>query len=188
MATDFRVVTPDDLGQTLKLNAKTQNKYDVDITQLDLPAGIDSFELAGTVLTAKTNKGDKQIDLAPMLPKVVADTFLKGVEKQGNKLVFTIGKKDGGVDTTVQVDVADLLPVVADNTTITGTGIAGNPLKVSISNTGTNLLKDSGAGLGVGTADVEAIVRRVAVTPARDVRLVNATGQTVLGYLHSTEQ
>ena len=35
MATDFRVVTPDDMGASIRLGAKEPNKYDVDLSQLD---------------------------------------------------------------------------------------------------------------------------------------------------------
>ncbi len=69
MATDFRVVTPDDMGNTIRLGAKEPNKYDVDVSQLDLPAGVTGLTLQGTVLSVQTSDGDKTVDLAPMLPQ-----------------------------------------------------------------------------------------------------------------------
>lgn len=182
MATDFRIVTPDDIGSTLKLGAKEANKYDVDVSQLTLPAGIDSFELAGTTLTAKTSGGDKSIDLAPMLPTVTASTFLKNVVKTDNKIVFTVGEKGSATnDTTFEIDVSDLLPVQTDNATVKGDGTTASPLNVAISVQANNALIKKDDGLYVTLPEQQNI-------PSRDVRLVNASGQTVIGYLHSTEQ
>lgn len=185
MATDFRVVVPNDIGTTIKLGAKVPNKYDVDVSQLDLPAGLTGLSLQGTVLTATTSDGPQTVDLAPMLPIIVAEVFLKQVQRQGNKIVFTVGEKNSATnDTNLEVDVSDLLPVVADNTSIVGTGVTANPLKVKISTSKTdNLLKQGTDGLYVSQADLPQ------VTPqARDIRLVNASGTTVVAYAYSTEQ
>lgn len=185
MATDFRVVIPSDMGDTIKLGVKVPNKYDVDVSLLDLPAGLTGLSLQGTVLTATTSDGPQTVDLAPMLPTVVAEVFLKDVQRQDNKIVFTVGEKGNTTnDTTLEVDVADLLPVVADNITITGTGVSANPLKVQISSTTQdNLLKQGADGLYVAQADLPQ-----ATTEARDIRLVNASGTTVVAYGYSTEQ
>ena len=198
MATDFRVVIPSDMGNTIKLGAKEPNKYDVDVSQLDLPGGLTGLSLEGTVLTATTSyvyaDGPITIDLATILPTVTAEVFLKQVERQGDKIVFTVGEQGNtGNDTTLEVDVADLLPVVADNTTITGTGVTANPLKVQLSQDtpthGNNLLKQAGGGLYVSETDItNLITANAAPKEPRDIRLVNASGQTVIGYIHSTEQ
>lgn len=194
MATDFRVVTPDDMGATLKLGAKTAGKYDVDVSQLELPVGITGVDLQGTVLTIQTTDTDKTVDLAPMLPQIAADTFLKNVERQNNEIVFTVGvQSDTSRDNTFTVDVADLLPVKTDDASIVGDGTTGNTLRVQVSQrtptNGNNLLKRADNGLYVSETEVVALVRaNAAPIQARDVRLVNASGQTVLGYIHSTEQ
>lgn len=185
MAIDFRVVIPSDMGDTIKLGAKTPNKYDVDVTQLNLPASLTGLSLTGTVLKATTSEGEKTVDLAPMLPTIAAEIFLKDVQRQANKILFTVGEKNSAADDTIlEVDVADLLPVVTDNTTITGTGVTTNPLKVQLSTAKTdNLLKQGADGLYVSEADIP-----VAETNARTVRLTNASGETVVGYIYDTEQ
>lgn len=184
MATDFRVVIPEDLGSTIKMNAKEANKYDVDVSQLDLPAGIDSLELAGTTLTAKTSKGDKSVDLAPMLPAVVAEVFLKRVEREGENLVFIVGQADNDDNNNrLQVRIADFLTFETDPDTLSGNGTQGQPLNVKISTEPKNLLKRSASGLYVSADDLP----KPTVEP-RGIRLVNASGQTVVGYIHATEQ
>ena len=55
MATDFRVVTPDDMGASIRLGVKEPNKYDVDLSQLDLPASVTGLTLQGTVLFVATS-------------------------------------------------------------------------------------------------------------------------------------
>ena len=185
MATDFRVVVPGDMGDTIKLGVKTPNKYDVDVSQLDLPPGLTGLSLQGTVLTATTSTGQQTVDLSPMLPTVTAEVFLKQVQRQGNKIVFTVGEQGNtGSDTNLEVDVSDLLPVTTDGVTITGDGVTGTPLKVQISTaTQNNLLKQGTDGLYVAQADLPQ-----ATPQARDIRLTNASGTTVVGYAYSTEQ
>lgn len=185
MAVDFRIVVPDDIGNTIRLGVREANKYDVDISQLDLPTGINSLELSGTTLTAKTTDGDKSVDLSPILPLVAAEVFLKRVERQSNKIVFTVGENGSTTnDTTLEVDVSDLLPVVTDNETVVGNGVTGNPLKVSISSTiSNNLLKKTSDGLYVSQDDLP----QPTIEP-RTVRLTNASGDTVIGYIYNTEQ
>lgn len=194
MATDFRIVTPDDMGASIRLGAKEPNKYDVDVSQLDLPAGVTGLTLQGTVLSVQTSDGDKTVDLAPMLPQIAADAFLKNVQRQGNQIVFTVGiKDDTSQDTTFSIDIADLAPVQTDGITIVGNGANGDNLRVQLSQDtpthGNNLLKQAGGGLYVSETDITNLITANA-TPKepRDIRLVNASGQTVIGYIHSTEQ
>ena len=192
MATDFRVVTPDDMGNTIRLGVKEPNKYDVDVSQLILPAGVTGVTLQGTVLSVQTPDGDKTVDLAPMLPQIAADVFLKNVQRQGNQIVFTVGiKDDTDQDTTFSIDIADLAPVQTDGITIVGNGANGDILRVQLSQPidGDNLLKLAGDGLYVSETDITNLIAANA-TPKepRDIRLVNASGQTVIGYIHSTEQ
>ena len=194
MATDFRVVTPDDMGASIRLGAKEPNKYDVDLSQLDLPPSVTGVTLQGTVLSVQTSDGDKSVDLAPMLPQIAADAFLKNVQRQGNQIVFTVGiKDDTSQDTTFSIDIADLAPVQADGITIVGNGANGDNLRVQLSQDtpthGNNLLKQAGGGLYVSETDITNLIAANATpTEPRDIRLVNASGQTVIGYIHSTEQ
>ena len=192
MATDFRVVTPDDMGNTIRLGVKEPNKYDVDVSQLILPAGVTGVTLQGTVLSVQTPDGDKTVDLAPMLPQIAADVFLKNVQRQGNQIVFTVGiKDDTSQDSTFNIDIADLAPVQTDGITIVGDGTNGDILRVRLSQPidGDNLLKLAGDGLYVSKTDItDLIVANAAPKEPRDIRLVNASGQTVIGYIHSTEQ
>lgn len=194
MATDFRVVTPDDMGNTIRLGAKEPDKYDVDVSQLILPAGVTGVILQGTVLSVQTPYGDNTVDLAPMLPQIAADVFLKDVQRQGNQIVFTVGiKADASQDTTFSIDIADLAPVQTDGITIVGNGTNGDNLRVQIApdieTYGNNLLKLTGDGLHVSKTDItNLIVDNAAPKEPRDIRLVNASGQTVIGYIHSTEQ
>lgn len=193
MATDFRVVTPDDMGNTIRLGAKEPNKYDVDVSQLNLPAGVTGVTLQGTVLSVQTSDGDKTVDLAPMLPQIAADVFLKDVQRQGNQIVFTVGiKADASQDTTFNIDIADLAPVQTDGVTIVGDGTNADILRVQLAQLiggENNLLKLAGDGLYVSEKDItDLIVANAAPKEPRDIRLVNASGQTVIGYIHSTEQ
>lgn len=192
MATDFRVVTPDDMGNTIRLGVKEPNKYDVDVSQLILPAGVTGVTLQGTVLSVQTPYGDNTVDLAPMLPQIAADVFLKNVQRQGNQIVFTVGiKDDASQDSTFNIDIADLAPVQTDGITIVGDGTNGDILRVRLSQPidGDNLLKLAGDGLYVSKTDItDLIVANAAPKEPRDIRLVNASGQTVIGYIHSTEQ
>ena len=84
MTNDIRVVVPSDIGNTIKLGAKEANKYDVDVSTLELPEQVTGVPLQGTTLTVKTVGGDRAVDLSPMLPQVVLDTVLKKVAKHGN--------------------------------------------------------------------------------------------------------
>lgn len=194
MATDFRVVIPDDMGNTIRLGAKEPNKYDVDLSQLDLPASVRGLTLQGTVLSVQTSGGDKTVDLAPILPQIAADVFLKSVQRQGNQIVFIVGiKDDTSQDNTFSIDIADLAPVQTDGITIIGNGTNGDNLRIRFSQDtlthGTNLLKQADDGLYVSETDIINLL--AANDPSkepRDIRLVNASGQTVIGYIHSTEQ
>lgn len=186
MANDFRVVTPDDLGDSFKLGLKTPNKYDVDVSKLTLPAGVNNIKLDGTKLVVETSDGDKEVDLASLVPTIAADVFLKKVERQADKIVFIVGEKDSTAnDTKLEVEASDLVPVSTDGTSVKGAGTTASPLSVGVSSATTdNLLKLGADGLYVAKADVTA-----AQTPqVRDIRFVNASGTTVLGYGFSTEQ
>ena len=184
MATDFRVVIPADLGSTIVLGAKEPNKYDVAKDALGI-SEVTEVHLQGTTLQVTTTTGVKSVDLAPILPQVTAEIFLKSVTKQGNELVFVVGEKNSTTnDTTLRIDVADLLPVKSDGVTIGGTGVETDKLAVKVSTaTSGNLVKVATDGLYVSATDVANAVPK----PTRDIRLVNATGTTVVGYIYSSE-
>lgn len=180
MATDFRVVTPSDLGDTIVLGAKVPGKYDV-----QLPAGVTDITLDNKALKITTTTGEKTVDLAGIMPAVTAEVFLKAVERQDDKIQFIVGESDNNRhDTTFEVDVADLLPVVADGVTISGNGTENSKLAVRVAtDVADNVLKSNANGLYVSKADVGA----GAAPAARTVRLVNANGTQVLGYLYDSE-
>ena len=90
-------------------------------------------------------------------------------------------KKDTSQDNVLEVAVADMLPVQTDGMTLGGDGTAASTLKVRIDPRSDNLLSYSPSGLHVAKASIQA-------APARGVRLVNATGETVLGYIYATEE
>ena len=110
------------------------------------------------------------------------------------KIVFTVGiKADTSQDTTFNIDIADLAPVQTDGITIVGNGANGDTLRVQLSQDtpthGNNLLKQAGGGLYVSETDItNLITSNAAPAEPRDIRLTNATGQTVVGYIYSTEQ
>lgn len=184
MATDFRVVTPADMGDTIVLGAKVAGKYDVDVSKLTgLPNGVNSAHLVdGSTLRLAADSGNIDVDLSPVLSKLAADTFLKAVEREDDKVLFIVGERGNNRnDTTFEMDITDLLPVQADGVTIEGNGTATDKLRLRISAEANNALIQKADGLYVAKSTSTA-------PAARDIRLVNATGTTVLGYLHSTEE
>ena len=53
MATDINIVVPADMGTTIKLGAKEEGKFDVDLSQLIVPASprtVRLLSLSGTVI------------------------------------------------------------------------------------------------------------------------------------------
>ena len=185
MATDVRVVTPDDLGDSLRLGVLTAGKIDVDVSKLDLPPTITGLTLSGTELNINTTNGTHTVDLSPMLPNVVADVFLKGVSVNNDyKLVFTVGKDgDTTEDITLEADLRNYFTLEIDSYTLSGTGRSGDPLKVFISSEDDNLLEETASGLYISRHSLN-----IPEPDIRDIRLTNASGTTVLGYIHSTEQ
>ena len=184
MATDVRVVTPNDLGDSLRLGVLESGKIDVDVSKLDLPPTITGLTLSGTELTINTTNGKHTVDLEPVLPNVVADVFLKGVRVNDDyKLVFTVGKDgDTTEDITLEADLRNYFTLEIDSYTLSGTGRSGDPLKVSISGESDNLLEETDSGLYISRYSLN-----IPKPDVRDIRLTDASGNTVLGYIHSTE-
>lgn len=188
MATDVKIIVPEDIGSTISLGAKEANKYDVNVSALDLPEQLTSLSLRGTNLVANTTKGDKVVDLAPMLPKVVLDTVLKKVEKRGEDLVFTVGnKEDENANQELKVSVGSILPVVSDGETIEGTGVDSSKLSIKVASGDDNLLEKGSDGLTVSKAKIQALIPSGVQVGSSPIRLVNASGQTVVGYISDTE-
>lgn len=186
MATDFRVVTPDDLGVTIKLGIKESDKYDIDPNQLNLPPTLTALELQGTTLTAKTSAGDKAVDLAPLVPNITAEIFLKSVVKKGTNLVFTVGEKDNtNSDTLITVAISDLLDLNVGNG-LTGDATTSSPLAVKAKSDG--FITVSADGIAVNAAQLAQDPAFNKPADSRDVRLVNATGTNIIGYIYATEQ
>lgn len=138
--------------------------------ELEAAKEITDFRLNDKTLHIRLGQDEeKTVDLASMLPAVVAEVFLKKVEKVGNQLQFTVGEKDNDANNTVlTVDVADLLPVKADDSTIAGDGTEGNKLHVKVSQEQGNAIVTKDDGLYVAPATAP-------------IRLLNATGATELG-------
>lgn len=180
MANNIRIVTPDDMGNTIVLGS--DNKYNVAVDQLNLPDGITGVSLSDTTLTISTTSTQHTADLSTLVPNQVVDLSLKSIERQGNKVVFTVGEKGKTTqDTTIDLDVSDLLPVQVGNT-LQGDGTTGSPLGIKVSvSTDSNLLKVADDGAYVSTADIQALI------PNRTIRLVNASGETKIGFIHNTE-
>lgn len=177
-----RIVVPSDMGNTIVLGS--DNKYNVDINSL--PDQIQGISLEGTEIVVTTLKGTHRRDLAPILPQLAADTFLKKVERTGGDIVFTVGAKDNDDNNNMfTINVSDLLPVKVNNTLV-GDGTDGKELGVKVStSTDSNLLKATDDGLYVSKADIEAIIPQV---KPRNVKLTNASGNTVVGYIYDSEQ
>lgn len=191
MATDVRVVVPGDIGETIKLGVREPNKYDVDFGMYPLPEPrhLTGATLQGTTLLLhRASDGDVTVDLASMLPNVVTEIFLKDVVIRDNQLRFTVGGQDNeDDDITLDVDLASLIPVTTDGQTIGGNGTVGNPLKLNLATGGNNLLKQTPDGVAITEDDIARVVQNNLPTHTAGVRLVNASGQTVLGYIHETE-
>lgn len=188
MVTLVKMVVPSDFDDSIVLGQNTPNKFGVNLSALNLPAntGVKTFTLENKTLTIVTQSGSNPtVDLTPLFPAIVAEVFLKKVERVGNKIKFTVGEAGNtNSDNVLEIDVADLLPVTTDGATVLGDGTATNPLKVQISTaTQNNLLKLGADGLYVSQDDLPTI--QVA---ARTIRLVNASGETEIGYIYSTEQ
>ena len=188
---DMRIVTPDNMGDTLKLGVVTEGKYDVNVEGLTLPDPVADFRIDQSQgkkeLVLQTTGGEKRLDITPLLPPVAVDIALKsGRYDQGSKsFVFTVGQAGNtNSDSTVIVPASDLLPVSSDGTTITGSGTEQSKLAVRVSSTSGNLLKSDATGLSVATADIQRVANEAvaAGAPEFDVRFVDASGRTVLGY------
>lgn len=99
--------------------------------------------------------------------------------------------KDQVFSVNLDLLVDEGMSVKADNYTIVGEGTSSDPLAVNLSNDSDSLLKHVGDGIAVLGSDVETVALKKDVELAkkltRDIKLTNVTGQTVIGYLYSTE-
>lgn len=181
---ELRIVTPEDIGNTIVMGS--DNKYNVAVDQLQLPDNITGLNLEGSTLKITTKTGEHSQDLSGILPAITADVFLKNVTRQDNNLVFTVGNKNNtNDDNTFTIDVSDLLPVKVNNS-LTGNGTTGSPLGVKIApdlamrgdqEPLTNLLKQTEGGLAVTTQDINEKFF------GDTVQVYNASGERVLGVI-----
>lgn len=174
MATKVNVVTPSNLGKTLKKGLSEAGKYDVNTADSDflvsqegeITVNPDIFEkgwlknavLSGSTLVLERVDGTMyEVPLSSLVPAAKADQFLKKVEYNSTtqKLVFTVGN-DLNTDTTkLEVSVADLLPVVT-GVGLQGNGTSSNPVRIKAKAGNTNKAKVTNDGIEV-TPDVEVV-------------------------------
>lgn len=188
MATQIKVMTPDNFGKTVVKGAVETNKWDIkydpdhfefvegkgihlkdSVLQPLKNADIDSGALNGSTLELSKGDGSKvSIPLVNLVPAAKADKFLKGVSYNADtkKLVFTVGNDLDATTETVEVSVADLLPIVTGNG-LEGDGTTANPVKIKTpTNSG---LKVDATGI---TFDKDVLIE-----------LTDGTGDVSLGYI-----
>lgn len=201
MATVKTVITPVNIGKTIKLGAIEQNKFDVQLKATDFTVETDgSVKLADAVRadlnkylkSGAVNGGDLvltlnddstvTVDVSSLVPQVKKDRFLKSVSynETDKKLVFTVGSTEEGAskDTTLEVAVSDLLPVVAGNG-LDGNGTTASPLKVKTSADAVNPIVVDENGVTLDQTKLKAFAKET-----RDVELQDVAGN-VLGYAYS---
>lgn len=188
MATQIKVMTPDNFGKTVVKGAVETNKWDIkydpdhftfeegkglhlkdSVLQPLKNADIDSGALNGSTLELSKGDGSKlSIPLANLVPAAKADKFLKGVSYNADtkKLVFTVGNDLDTTTETAEVSVADLLPIVTGNG-LQGDGTTANPVSIKTS---------ANSGLKVDT-------NGIAFDKDNLVELVDGTGDVSLGYV-----
>lgn len=145
------IITPNNLGKTIKYEALASKKWDVliDGDQFELSVNgiylkdsvlkplkdndITEATVQGTTLKLKKVNGEFiEISLVDLVPAQAKDLYLQNVSYQANQkqLVFTVG--DGvnpDNNLTYNVDVRDLLPVVSGNG-LKGNGTSNDPLRI----------------------------------------------------------
>lgn len=173
-ANKINVVTPSNLGKTIKKDLSEAGKFDVNVAASDfltsqdgeITVNPDIFEkgwinnatLVGSTLYIERVDGTNfEIPLGDLVPKAKADQFLKRVEYNSTtqKLVFTVGNDTDAKTTTLEVSVADLLPVVA-GAGLQGNGTSANPVRLKAKAGVDNKAKVTNDGIEV-TPDVDVV-------------------------------
>lgn len=196
MATVKTVITPVNIGKTIKLGAIEQNKFDVQLKATDFEveengaikladavrADLNKYLKSGAVnggnmLLTLNDDSTVTIDVSSLVPHVKKDRFLKTVtyNQTDKKLVFTVGSTEEGEakDATLEVAVSDLLPVVAGNG-LEGNGTAANPLKVKTSADAANPIVVDANGVTLDQAKLKAFAKET-----RDIELQDVAGNTI---------
>lgn len=196
MATVKTVITPVNIGKTIKLGAIEQNKFDVQLNATDFKveengaikladavrADLNKFLKSGAVnggnmLLTLNDDSTVTIDVSSLVPHVKKDRFLKTVtyNQTDKKLVFTVGSTEEGEakDATLEVAVSDLLPVVAGNG-LEGNGTAASPLKVNTSADAANPIVVDANGVTLDQAKLKAFAKET-----RDIELQDVAGNTI---------
>lgn len=201
MATVKTVITPVNIGKTIKLGAIEQNKFDVQLKATDFKveengaikladavrADLNKYLKSGAVnggdmLLTLNDDSTVTIDVSSLVPHVKKDRFLKTVtyNQTDKKLVFTVGSTEEGEakDATLEVAVSDLLPVVAGNG-LEGNGTAASPLKVKTSADAANPIVVDANGVTLDQAKLKAFAKET-----RDIELQDVAGNTI-AYVYS---
>lgn len=196
MATVKTVITPVNIGKTIKLGAIEQNKFDVQLKATDFEveengaikladavrADLNKYLKSGAVnggnmLLTLNDDSTVTIDVSSLVPHVKKDRFLKTVtyNQTDKKLVFTVGSTEEGEakDATLEVAVSDLLPVVAGNG-LDGNGTAASPLKVKTSADAANPIVVDANGVTLDQAKLKAFAKET-----RDIELQDVAGNTI---------
>lgn len=196
MATVKTVITPVNIGKTIKLGAIEQNKFDVQLKATDFEveengaikladavrADLNKYLKSGAVnggdmLLTLNDDSTVTIDVSSLVPHVKKDRFLKTVtyNQTDKKLVFTVGSTEEGEakDATLEVAVSDLLPVVAGNG-LEGNGTAASPLKVKTSADAENPIVVDANGVTLDQAKLKAFAKET-----RDIELQDVAGNTI---------
>lgn len=196
MAAVKTVITPVNIGKTIKLGAIEQNKFDVQLKATDFEveengaikladavrADLNKYLKSGAVndgnmLLTLNDDSTVTIDVSSLVPHVKKDRFLKTVtyNQTDKKLVFTVGSTEEGEvkDATLEVAVSDLLPVVAGNG-LEGNGTAASPLKVKTSADAENPIVVDANGVTLDQAKLKAFAKET-----RDIELQDVAGNTI---------
>lgn len=196
MATVKTVITPVNIGKTIKLGAIEQNKFDVQLKATDFKveengaikladavrADLNKYLKSGAVnggdmLLTLNDDSTVTIDVSSLVPHVKKDRFLKTVtyNQTDKKLLFTVGSTEEGEakDATLEVAVSDLLPVVAGNG-LAGNGTAASPLKVKTSADAANPIVVDANGVTLDQAKLKAFAKET-----RDIELQDVAGNTI---------
>lgn len=197
----IKLVTPKNLGKTIKENALEANKYDVVLNTEQLQVSTEgAIGLNPEFVTSLKGKGVKtftkekstvrltledntalDVDLADLIPVAKADHFLKSVVKSedGTNLVFTIGAKDTEEgQTVVEMPLATIFQNATGGDGLEGNGSAATPYKIKLDATGSAALTTGVEGLKLGK-DTLATELAGAVKPKATVELVDAFGDHI---------
>lgn len=197
----IKLVTPNNLGKTIKAGALEPNKYDVVLNTEQLQAsetgaiglkpefvstlkgkGVQAFvKDRTTVRLTLEDSTNFEVDLADLIPEAKADHLLKAVAKSedGTKLVFTVGAKDSEEgQTTVELPLSEIFQNANGGDGLEGNGSAANPYKIKFASGNSTALTAGAEGLKL---DETTLATNLAgkVKPKATVELVDAFGEHI---------